>query len=392
MATRTTALFSGNGWLECPHNVSLNVSGDLYASFWFKPNAGFDGKAIVSKSSTLWTNSSFLISAEAVTGKILWFCWDTVTPLLPPAIAVGPAMTAGVWYFVEAFYDASDLIAGVTATPASGSPGSFFTAAMDGPLANSTVSFTVGGLVTGDRTFGEIHSLLLATEIPHQSDPLARENLFAAGAGASYWQIDDSRFRNSIIAAWDMSEASGTRFDLAGREINLSVNGTVGAASRAFVLTADHAAYGPIRHLADLIAQCPAFQAMVGVPTKSQALSKVFYSEVSDISGANGRPWACVSVDAADTETQTGTFSSGTASVLLEAPVMGGQDTFEARIIFENFVGKIVEEMQVRERLGGNIVVRTIDMKVPLAIANKSERGVPLYYSAALRIEYGLGG
>ncbi|NDF12865.1 MAG: hypothetical protein EB060_08670 [Proteobacteria bacterium] len=391
MATRVTTSFSGTGYLVRNHDAIFNPSGDFYIAFWFKPSAGFTGTALAAKSSVSATNSSFLFLLEAITGKLVWLAWNGVAPNSPTTVN-GPTLSAGTWYFIEAMVDRSNLLTGVAATAAGSSLAAFTTASIPGPMTNSTTSITIGGQPTIGSTFGDVHSVVLSGKIPQHVNPTLREKLYRSGIGSSYWEIDDSDFRDAIMAAWDCSETSGTRRDQSGNGMDASVSGTVGTATRTYTVLADHAAYGPIYHLASLLSQCPAFRAITGTVDQASALAKVYYSEVSDAETSNPRPWAVISIEDPMTEDATGILSRGTATVLIEAPVSGGVDTLEARTIFENMLGKTVEEMQVRSRYGGNIVLQNVAASVPLAISNKGERNVPRYYSSTLKVTYGLGG
>lgn len=391
MATRITTSFSGAGHLSRPHDNIFNPSGDLYVAVWYKPAAGFESTVLAAKISLPPVNSSFLISLETVTGKVLWYAWDGVSPGTPTTI-VGPALSVGTWYFIEAMFDRTNLVSGLAVTAAGSSLSAFTTASMPGPMTNSTSAITIGGLATGARTFGDVHSVVISGEIPHHIDVIHRQKLFRSGVGSSYWEIDDSDFRSAIMAAWDCSEAAGTRRDQSGNGMDATVVGTVGTSTRTYTISADHAAYGPIYHLANLLSQCPAFRAITQSADQAAALAKVYYSEVSGADSSNPRPWAVISLDEPMTEDGTGILSRGTATILVEAPVTGGTDTLEARTIFENMLGKTIEEMQVRSRYGGNIVLQNVTAGVPLAISNKGERNVPRYYSATLKVSYGLGG
>lgn len=391
MAARVTTSFTGAGHLQRNHDAIFNPSGDFYVALWYKPAAGFESTVLLAKIGIPPTNSSFLISLEAITGKVIWYAWDGVAPSSPTTI-IGPVLSVGTWYFIEAMFDRTNLVSGLCVTPSGNTLGSFSTLAMAGPMTNSTSPITIGGLATGARTFGEVHSIVISGEIPQHIDANHREKLYRSGVGSSYWEIDDSDFRTAIMAAWDCSEGTGTRRDQSGNGMDASVVGTVGALTRTYAITADHAAYGPIRHLASLLSQCPAFRALTQSADQAAALAKVFYSEVNAVESTNPRPWAVVALDDPMTEDATGILSSGTATVLIEAPVTGGTDSLESRTIFENMLGKTIEEMQVRSRYGGNIVLQSVQATVPLAISNKGERNVPRYYSATLKVIYGLGG
>lgn len=150
---------------------------DYYMSCWVKSNQPAETKYIISKVGIPGTNSEFLLRTGLGRFKMNWYTDNAGSQVIVTANTFGD-LTSGVWYFLEAYHDATNNLIGIAVNG-----GSFDTASATGGNL-STAQFQIGAS-EGNPSYwdGEIDEVMIRKRLPTEEQ---RAALYNGGDGLAY--------------------------------------------------------------------------------------------------------------------------------------------------------------------------------------------------------------
>lgn len=364
MIDRIVADFSGSNVLERAATGALEITGDLYASCFCRwSDSGYI--ILNSFSWSLCEAGEFRINDSANTDF---------------SISADVVMTAGNWYFIEGYHRANGDIS-VAVTPVSQETIN----AWKTPQSTSTNPLRSGGAVSvGFLYTGQVHSFCLMNRVPTTEE---REYLFHQGLGREFWELRAEN-RKGVVGFWSLKESSGSRYDRSGNGFHLNPAGTVNTAVRSVEVDPEFHSVGPLVRLRRLIAATATFQEWTGTLTPSDAEEFVFLDyEAANEEGELPWPNAFIYSENSTITNMSGIYPSGTMHVELEDESATTDDE-QGRVLFGNFVGRLIEEMKELSLAGGYLMVRDIMLDRPIGRSPKDNPN-PVY-GAAMSINWGL--
>lgn len=367
MIDRKVAQFDGTNLLTRAATGSLAIATDLYASCF----ALWTGDGTFIANSTSWSISH----AIGVVNFLIRDSTDTTYTISSDVV-----MTMGQWYFVECYHLANGQIS-VAVTPASqASPNGWKT-----PASSSLNPLKSGGQITvGFLLAGQVHSFCLMNRLPTFEE---REYLFHQGLGREFWELRAEN-RNGVVGFWSLKESSGSRYDRSGNGFHLDPVGSVATSVRSVEVDPEFHSVGPLVRLRQLIAATATFQEWTGTLTASDAEEFVFLDyEAANEQGELPWPNAFIYSETSSITNMAGIYPSGTMHVELEDESATTDDE-QGRVIFGNFVGRLIEEMKEISLAGGYLMVRDIVLDRPIGRSPKDNPN-PVY-GAAMSINWGL--
>lgn len=380
MASINVSTFNGTDqYLSRADEATLDIVGDLYFSCFVQQTSTSGAQTLASKTGGAPQKSWAL----GILGGQTWFGASIDGTNVVQANASG-TLTAGAWYFIEARHTDSTHVLELAVTPVSQATVSSFGggASLGGAIYDSTGAFQLGAENATNPLNGSMHSAVLLNELPTDAE---RSYLFNEGTGRAYWELDDT-LKDKVVGFWQLNESSGTRASKTN-SLTLTNNGTVGTTTRTVSIIPFGSEAGVLQAGRELVASSYAFQDWVGAASASAAEASV-YTEAND-TAIDTRPNALVMTDTKEYNQTVGPFAFGVLLVQFEADMTGSVDTEETRTIFQNRVGKIIQEMEKNGRAGGYLCVNTITEEQPITVAAKTEDGTP-YFACRYQINYGV--
>lgn len=215
------ALFPGvNQYLSIASNSSIVLGGgaDFEIDCWVKATPNGALQVVLWKGGGADATVEYALRLNTLA--------SVVTFLMGNGTAVSSSLgsasfTPGNWTYIYAWYDSA-----ITKTNVSVNDGAANSASFSGtPLAGS-LALTIGGFASTQPFNGPIDGVSL-----WKRKRTAAERTWAYNLGHGRRFADmDSAYKTSMVARWELDEASGSRFDSQGSN-TLTANGTGGVGS-----------------------------------------------------------------------------------------------------------------------------------------------------------------
>lgn len=212
--------------------TGLDPAGNMYVAGWFYFTTVTVGESmgLVCKGSASG-NYEYYLYFDRTGNRILFQASGNGTSIDTATGNNFGAPSAGVWYFIEGYYDGTNIAVCVNR-------GTDDTTAHNTGIYNGTSTFMVGqdgfgtGMFNGRATKVCFYSAVPSTTI--------RDALYNSGNGVNYHDLTTAQ-KTNLVSWWDGAETSGNLLDAHGTN-NLTDNNTVTSATGKVTYTAEDAA------------------------------------------------------------------------------------------------------------------------------------------------------